>query len=571
MVERPNALQTLGIEITPHLIRAVRLTLPKKGVIIEKLFEIPCEATASPTPDFVFHLYSESDGVQFKKNLENDLSVSLLNAQEVLVRPLEVNLKKEKAIDAILPFQAEPLLPYPVENGVIDRILLGSDTDGTSLTLLAVRKDHLQQHLLHLNALEIEPEIVSCTPIALAAFTAAFGSGNPLQLALHIGAQNSLCVLVKEGKLLAAQACKVGLESLLNVYAQDQNQPISTAEAAFLGLDFREITKESSPLLHEALEVAKSEIMRTVFSLSKVIKGQEVQTILLTGEMGGYPALAEFLIQGLNKKVAVPEPREGMDLPTQQLQKWALPIGAALTALPGGSETINFRQEDFTYPHPWKRYKTSLALYLGLSALLAASLFFMGNTYLKYKEDQVRQEYAQLLANTRHPYSLFEKEFKAKSRGSKNLAEESATPLPELSQEDILERLNYLEKEVQAIPEIYPLFPNIPTVSDVLAWLAVHPKVIEKDSKGQKKPLIQIENFNYSLVKRPDLTKKQERYQAKVEIEFSTDTPKSAREFHDALIAPNTLIDPKGEVKWNTNRGLYKATFYLKDKTMYPL
>ena len=56
----------------------------------------------------------------------------------------------------------------------------------------------------------------------------------------------------------------------------------------------------------------------------------------------------------------------------------------------------------------------------------------------------------------------------------------------------------------------------------------------------------------------------------KVELEFSTATPKLAREFHDALIAPNQIVDPKGEVKWSSNRGKYRTSFFLKDKTLYP-
>jgi len=60
--------------------------------------------------------------------------------------------------------------------------------------------------------------------------------------------------------------------------------------------------------------------------------------------------------------------------------------------------------------------------------------------------------------------------------------------------------------------------------------------------------LLQIENLSYSMVKRPELTKKQERYQVKVELEFTSPTPKLAREFHDALIAPNDLVDPKGDI-----------------------
>ncbi len=90
-----------------------------------------------------------------------------------------------------------------------------------------------------------------------------------------------------------------------------------------------------------------------------------------------------------------------------------------------------------------------------------------------------------------------------------------------------------------------------------------------KDKPGEP-PLIQIESFNYSVTKRPDITKKLEKYQVKVEVEFNAMNATAAREFHDALLAPNPFIDPKGDVKWTSNKNLYKATFFLKDRTAYP-
>ena len=104
----------------------------------------------------------------------------------------------------------------------------------------------------------------------------------------------------------------------------------------------------------------------------------------------------------------------------------------------------------------------------------------------------------------------------------------------------------------------------------VLAWLSQHPTVVSIDEHGNKQTKLQIDNFDYTMLKRPQSGKKQEKYQVKVELEFTSPTPKWAREFHDALIAPNDWIDPKGEIKWNSNRGKYKTSFFLKDKTAYP-
>ena len=137
--------------------------------------------------------------------------------------------------------------------------------------------------------------------------------------------------------------------------------------------------------------------------------------------------------------------------------------------------------------------------------------------------------------------------------------------------DDLQQRMRYLDKELQSSPDTFPLLPNVPRVSDVLAWLSTHPVLSGKNSPGAPvSPPIQIESFNYTMIKRPEQTKKQEKYQVKVEFEFTTSTPKQAREFHDALIAPNDFVDPKGEIKWSSNRGKYRTSFFLKDKTTYP-
>ena len=99
----------------------------------------------------------------------------------------------------------------------------------------------------------------------------------------------------------------------------------------------------------------------------------------------------------------------------------------------------------------------------------------------------------------------------------------------------------------------------------MLAWLSTHP-VLTKKEKNEK---FSLENFNYTLVKRPEINKKKEKYQVKIELEFVTFVPKLARQFHDALITPNDFVDAKAEIKWNANHNHYKTSFYLKDKTSY--
>jgi type IV pilus assembly protein PilM len=559
MTDKPNALHTLGLELNGQQIRGAQLSLRKGKPFLERAFEIELKTEKSEERQALLAC------------LKKDLVVTCLNVNEILIRQLEVKLKKEVDIDAVLAFQSEPLLPYPIENAILDRVKLSETAEGSQLAIYAARKDHIQQHLEQWHAFEAEPEVISCSPAALAAFAAQFALSDKPLFVLHIGLAGTFCILTKQGKLHAAQACSQGTTHLIEAFKLDNSADQAPPLADLRSLNFVEINKENTPHLAEAVDVMRLDVIRTLYALSKQAKGEEVSQILLTGEGATFNNLGAVLCQSLQKALIVPATDPQFNLTPAELQKFAIPIGAALTALPHYKEQINFRQQDLAYPNPWRRYKNIIGIYAAACLCLAIAFYFMSNAYVKYREDQLRQQYAELLEFMHKPYNEFEKEYDAKATGKKVSDLKEAPPIKSLTEIDLVNRLHYIEDALQSSPYYYPLLPNVPTVSDVLAWLSTNSNVVAKDPKtGILKPLLQIESFNYSLAKRPDQTKKQEKYQVKIEIEFSSPTPKLAREFHDALIAPNALVDPKGEVKWNTNRGLYRASFFLKDKTAYP-
>lgn len=521
MTEKPNAAHATSLELEGTALRIVSVSLSKNKAKLERAFELNSED--------VKPLYI--DALSYLNSIKDSLIITSLSSHETLIRSLEVKLKKNSDVDAVLKFQAEPLLPFPLDKGVIDRIFLGPSTDGTLLTILAARKDHLEKHLNLWSSQRIEPEAVTSEAAALVCFANTFYGSDQPYLAVHLGKNYATCVLIKNKKLIAAQAC---------------------------------LTAEADP------EQTKLDILRTWAALEKKIKGIEVAEILFTGSCNPENKLYEMLLAHCQKASRLPDPRDGFDLSPELLQKYAIPLGAALSGLPNHQDPINFRNEEFIYPHPWKRYKKPLAAYLSLCLVLSSAFYFFGNAYIGYQEDEIRKEYVSLLGTMNKTYPHFENEYLAKFPSEKRGEEDRLIPPKELSQEEILGRIQYLQKEIQSTPDMFPLLPMVPRVSDVLAWLSNHPQVVKKTEDGSIEKLIQLESFNYLMVKRPEQTKKQEKYQVKVELEFSTATPKLAREFHDALIAANPIVDPKGEVKWSSNRGKYRTSFFLKDKTLYP-
>lgn len=568
MFDKPQSTHALGLDIDGPSVKGAVLSFIRGKPKLDTLFEFPLDASNQPYIDHVKPLYTDSQKDQLSTLSYKHLVVTAISTQEVLVRPLDLKIKKEKDINAVLAFQSEPLLPYPIDNALVDKIILSKDKEGHKLSIIAVRKDHLSNHIKLWNSLEVEPENVTAVPAALASFAKQFSVQEGLLYVLHIGLASSLCILVDNGKLLAAQSINKGLDTLIQMLAVDKNIDYDSAKQILFETSLK---SDLLPVLKEGLEALRLDITRTTYSLVKQAKGQEVNSLLLTGEGSTLEELVEIVCGPLNKTLITPQPGPHFSTDIKQLQQYAIPIGAALSTLPNSQEQINFRQQEFVYPAPWKRLKKPLALYLLLCFGIAVALILFGKAYLSYRESDLKRQYLELLNVMNKPYSNFEKEFAAKDPLNSNSSTDVVIPLENLSQEGLKSRINLLEKELQSMPQFYPLQPNVPSVSDVLAWLASHPNAVgSAPADGSLPPSLQIENFSYTMLKRPELAKKQEKYQVKVEFEFSSPTPKMAREFHDALVAPNEIVDPKGEIKWNSNRDKYRTSFYLKDKTVYP-
>lgn len=561
MAEKSQASQTLGLELTPSGVKAAELGYKGGKPSITRLLKIYFNTTD--------HTHLNEEDRKLLNTQGNILIATSMGANETLVRPLDIKLQKEKDIDAVLPFQADPLLPYPCEEAILDKIVLSKTNDGGSLlTVLAVKKDHLQRHLAQWQESLIEPEIVSAVPAALAAFSQlTLLPENLAHFILHLGEEQTCCVFVKEGKLIASKASPLSIFSLKQAFQQDTKLEEPELTTEFDGLDWNRLNSEKLPSTDKKLKDFSIEIGKVIFSLMKQTKELVMPPLLPTGPGSTNEKLAPLLLKEYNGTLLSLSPSILEKFSEAELKNFAIPIGTAYTGLTLYKDQINFLQNEFAYAHPWKRLKYPLFIYYLLSLCLAIAFYFFGQAYIHNKENDLRSKYALLLASMHKTYPSMEKELTIKPPLDAEEDIHAGAPLEWLNLEDIKFRLGILEKELKAVPDLFSLEPNIPKVSDLLAWLSTHPNVVGKDSG---KPLITFESISYNMIKRPELNKRGEKYQVKVELDFTSANPTAAREFHDALLAPNLFIDPKSEIKWTTQKGRYKAVFLLKDRTSYP-
>jgi len=227
--------------------------------------------------------------------------------------------------------------------------------------------------------------------------------------------------------------------------------------------------------------------------------------------------------------------------PGKQLQTThaahAISIGLALDAHAADPFAVQFCQKEFTPTHTLQRRKKGILSYLALCAG-AALLMGLGGSLMLAKKQRLLVEHLQ----------------------------SCLVPLPansSLSTPDGIEAtLKAWDSASKSQKSAFAFLPNVPKVSDVLAWLSAHPALAHED--GAQKEGIEVKSLHYSLIKYPKIGAAASPYAGQVQIELSSATPRSARDFHEALLKANAIVNTKKEVKWQTQDKTYHTAFELK-------
>jgi len=403
------------------------------------------------------------------KSFYNSVLVSGLDAWEVFLRPLHLELTSMRQINAVLPFQAESLFSHPLEELVLFPILKKREKRGSQLSIFATKKDFLLQHLERLKSHELDPAVVSCTSAALFRYARHYFPEEPSLFVYHLGKKRSQCIAIEEGDLCYAHAHSIGSSHLLEAAVQSQK-----------------------------------EIDRLLSFLSK--KCPSVSKVVLTGEGEHWRTLFSK---------ALPSPLTLLD--SSEAAPYAIPIGLALDHLSQDRFSMQWRSGAFTSPSvAKKRVKFSLG-YLASCVALTLLVWIAGFSLVKHKEEKLKASIG----------------FEGKNLYQKVEEWESSLSKKKIS---------------------FPFAVTAPKVSEVLTWLSTHPKLTQ----------FEIKNFRYNLVKCAKIEAKNEGYEAKIDLEFTTNSPRLAREFHDALLSGDRLVNAKKEIKWQAQQNSYFTSFFVK-------
>ncbi len=154
-----RAVEASGTASSPRLINLAEVPLPA-GAVEEGMILQPLEVGAA-----LQEMWS-SGKIKYRKVL---LGVS---NQGVLVRYSTIPKVPKDKLDAVIRFHAQELLPIPLENVVMDFMVIGEtvneeNTDMLQVLLVAARRDMLNGFISALTAAKLEPADIDVSTLAL--------------------------------------------------------------------------------------------------------------------------------------------------------------------------------------------------------------------------------------------------------------------------------------------------------------------------------------------------------------------------------------------------------------------
>lgn len=387
--------RVLGIDIGTHSVKFVQLQGTLKGYTVSSLLEHRWERDNALPPSSA-EIASTLKALFAREKMKPGTIVSALPAQAAIIRTLALPFRDLKKIREVVRYELEAHIPYPVEEMLVDFLVLERREKETVILVAAVSKEVVAGHLAMLREAGIDPEIVELELFAdINTYLSLHKPSEEKAVALlNIGASKMTLKVLQGTRLLFARAIPKGA-NIITETIQKEGKFASFAEAEQQKITDGE-SPELFPLIQSALVNLVKEVEYTLFSyMEKMGEQGDIQEILLSGGGANTPGILECFAQHFD----VPVHRMGKDERLSLLFAQTPPLSAPFTValglgIRGWNRSIpgmNFRQEEFSFHRSYEEIKGKLIL-AGVMLLLALGLQ-LGNFYyrLAQKEGQYQQ------------------------------------------------------------------------------------------------------------------------------------------------------------------------------------
>jgi len=147
----------LGLDISEDSVTAVQILGGLKGYQVTACAHVTIEEDGG--------LEGALKGLFQQMDLKSDTYLSSIPAENASYRNLHMPFKESKKIRQTLPFEIETVVPFPIEDLVVDFTIVHR-ADESEILGVSIRKAYIEQYLGQLQACGIDPHVldIRCVP-----------------------------------------------------------------------------------------------------------------------------------------------------------------------------------------------------------------------------------------------------------------------------------------------------------------------------------------------------------------------------------------------------------------------
>lgn len=187
---------TLGIDIGAHTIRAALLRTTLRTMGVERYVEVNIEALSPDTPR-VDRLRAALGELLVQLGERPDTVVAAIDGVRASLRTLTLPLAAKKRVAEVLPFELDPLLPFPIDEALLDYQEVAAQAGEIALLAAAVPEAAVSETLAPFEGSELSPRELAVGGAALdGLLTFITPSDDNATLLLHLDSDSSdVCIV----------------------------------------------------------------------------------------------------------------------------------------------------------------------------------------------------------------------------------------------------------------------------------------------------------------------------------------------------------------------------------------
>jgi type IV pilus assembly protein PilM len=394
----------IGFDIAKTAVRATQIYCKGKEIVIEKCFEIPIQASTSSTE------YQERAAIAIKNILEQaryNIIVSSLSSSQAIFKELKLPFLGLDTIKKVIGFEVEPLLPFSLNDAVIDCIITKENKEEKSSEVLvgAVQNQYVAQHLALFEAAGVQPEQVTIDLFALYGLykmIPAYANQKGGIVLLEIESQSTRMAYIYDGQLRFIRTLSKGLldqaksvSSVLRISEQEALEHIirygleSADNEGYIGA------------IKQAFTTSFNDVMFTLQSfVSQAKPVQSINKIIIFGTSASIKGLPELITDLSHIKCEIFHINTLIHNGFGISAKSSIPqtnIVSLATALPNTStSTFNLRKREFALSNA-QLFMRQFIIAAALAGLIIGSLLGMVIWQIRKLQREVYQSEQEII------------------------------------------------------------------------------------------------------------------------------------------------------------------------------